>query len=276
MNRSSGSRWFLVVAVSLAFCSTARADSLLLTLGEAVSNRTSEIAATLETAPSGGTATHVAEPVRDTQTFLRAISSLRDGDVLYLNTHSNTNLVSLGDEDLTFDQIAAALRTDRHGNPRNPPRLLAVVIDGCMEGATRPDFEHVSQAFNSELVIGWQSWANSAYHQSCMYGILHHVFITGAPLAELPFNKVPAFCGRPYLYAPTNYYGWTIDEVYAHLLERLGRGANRDVGAEVYDSEFCAGVFAENPIYCTFPPMNDFEPGPEEEERRQRCCPPAQ
>ena len=85
----------------------------------------------------------------------------------------------------------------------------------------------------------------------------------------------PLFYGRPYLYAPTSYYGWSMDEVYAHLMERLGRGANGDVGTEVYDREFCDRVFTENPVYCTFPPMNDFEPGPEEEARRQRCCSPA-
>ncbi len=253
---------------------SAAADSLVMVLGDVLSRRTAEIAATLDAAPAGGTATHVTDPVTDPAVFLESVSRLGDGDVLYLNTHSNTECVALGETRLTFDAVAAALRRDAQGNPRTPPRLLAVVIDGCMEGGTREDFANVSEAFNAELVLGWSSWANSITHDSCMYAILHHIFVDGGLLAEVPYDKTPAMCGRSYLYAPYNYYGRTIDEVLAHIRERLAGGAPPDMAGDEYDPDYCARIFAENPVLCTFQSMHSESDGTENLSDRVRCCQP--
>lgn len=265
-----------LVTIALLWPIAARSDSLVMTLGDVLSQRAEEITATFEAAPAGGSATQITDRVTDPVAFIESVSRLRDGDVLYLNTHSNTECVALGETTLTFEAVAAALRRDAQGNPRTPPRLLAVVIDGCMEGGTRDDFANVAHAFNAELVVGWRSWANSITHDSCMYAILHHVFVTGAPLAEVPYDKTSAaLCGRSYLYAPNNYYGWTINEVLAHLRERLGRGAPADMGADEYDDAYCARVFAENPVLCTFPSMHSESDGTENQSDMTRCCQPS-
>lgn len=244
---------------------TAQADSLVMTLGDARDNRVGEIARTLDDNTTSGPARHITDHVRDVDRFIAEISALQDGDVLYLNTHSSSTCVSLGDGGVTFETIGRALRVDADGNPRRPPRLLALVPDGCMKDGTREDFEQISQTFNAELVVGWQTYTNSIFHTSVMLAILIRVFEQDVPLAELPTDRAPAFVGRPYLYAPAGSYGRSMSAVHEELTERLANGSLPDLGAARFgllppdtdDEAYCQALLEREPIFCVMPPGDD-------------------
>ncbi|MEZ5670720.1 MAG: hypothetical protein R3F55_25440 [Alphaproteobacteria bacterium] len=262
----------------------ARADSLFLTLGDALDNRVAEMVAHFDPLPLIGPARHHPTRVTDQATFLALVGSLGQGDVLYLNTHSNTMCVGLSEnETLTFDAIGCALRDGPADSRRVPPRLLAVVVDGCMANAVHGDFARVSQAFNGELVIGWATVTNSIAHISAMYDILERLFVEGLPLARTPSDRTPALVGRPYLYAPTAYYGETMAAVATHLAQRLAAGAEPDLGRDTYsaeacgadkpdDDEQCRAFFEENPYFCVIPPMNEETDESAYRTMFDRCC----
>lgn len=220
--------WPLFLAAVLVALSATPAGgaSLILTLGEALPGRVREIADTLNAAPASRPAHMQADRVTDAASLISAITTLRDGDVLYLNTHSNNACVALGETNLTFEDLAQALRR----GPGRPARLLLLVLDGCMHGGTRADFASLGRAFNAELVLGWTTYTNSVLHTSAMLAILDRLFTSHAPLAEIPPPGTPQIVGRPYLFAPSAYYGRTIDQVKTNVLDRLNRGAPPDLG----------------------------------------------